>query len=142
MPPRRTRGAANTEAAVNETPKEEVPEAVQDNADDSQNGEPPPNNNDTMEHANSNPLPQSDLKETSVQVNGKPAPKSAAAKKREKRKQRKREGSIVSEISDTESVLSFSGQYSPAGIIISRQQSTAKGKIRIHSRQYRCRGRY
>ena len=45
-------------------------------------------------------------KENGPQVNGKPAPKSAAQKKREKRKQRRREGSVMSEVSDAESVLS------------------------------------
>ena len=34
-----------------------------------------------------------------------PAPKSAAQKKREKRKQKRREGSVMSEVSDAESVM-------------------------------------
>jgi hypothetical protein len=42
-------------------------------------------------------------KENGTKVNGKGAPISAAQRKREKRKQRKREGSVISE-SDTESV--------------------------------------
>ena len=41
-----------------------------------------------------------------VQVNGKLPPKSAAQRKREKRKQKKREGSVISEAaSDAETVL-------------------------------------
>lgn len=51
------------------------------------------------------PLSSSEPKENGTDVNGKLSQKSAAQKKREKRKQRKREGSVIS---DTESVHSLS----------------------------------
>src|SRR5436190_678121 len=103
MPPKRsriTRAAANTEAAAAEE-VDVAPQVVTEDGVDGVNHE----NGVSLERG-----PRSttlvEPKENGPQVNGKTAPKSVAQKKREKRKQRRREGSVMSEVSDTESVLS------------------------------------
>lgn len=100
MPPRRGR---STRAAWNE--ETEVTENVDDAQTSVENGVDEVSKENGVAETNT-PNSVTDPKEPIVpQVNGKPAPKSAAQKKREKRKQRKREGSVAaSEISDTESV--------------------------------------
>ena len=101
MPPRR--GRAARAAAPTET---EVPanvDAAQTSAEDPVEAVPTENGVATTTNDTQNSV--ADSTEPVPQINGKPASKSAAQKKREKRKQRRREGSVaVSEISDTESV--------------------------------------
>ena len=103
MPPKRSRttratraaaAAAQDPAAQEETAAPETsPKAQVDSAND-QNGKVEEESTTFAE-----PMPNG------TQVNGKlAAPKSAAHKKREKRKQKRREGSVMSELSDTESV--------------------------------------
>ena len=100
MPPRRGR---STRATQNQ--ETEVTENVDAAQTSAENGvDEVPKENGVVETNTPNSV--ADSKESIVpQVNGKQAPKSVAQKKREKRKQRKREGSVAaSEISDTESV--------------------------------------
>ena len=100
MPPRRGR---STRAAQNE--ETEVTENVDAAQTSAKNGvDEVPKENGVAEINTANSV--ADPKEPIVpQVNGNQGPKSAAQKKREKRKQRRREGSVAaSEISDTESV--------------------------------------
>ena len=102
MPPRRGRAARAAEPTETEVP--ENVDAAQTSAEDAVDGEPVENGVATRTSQNSVPS----LKDAVPQTNGKPAPKSAAQKKREKRKQRKREESVAaSETSDTESVLAL-----------------------------------
>lgn len=99
MPLRRGRAARAAEPAETEVP--ENVDAAQTSAKDGVDGLQKENGLASTDTPNSVP----DSKETITQTNGKPAPKSAAQKKREKRKQKKREESVApSEVSDTESV--------------------------------------
>jgi hypothetical protein len=93
---RRTRAAVAAVAAENNVP-EEVPHATEVMEVTSQTQNSVNNAESQPAHTNSN-----SVETDHGHVNGKV--KSAAQKKREKRKQRKREGSVVSEISDAESV--------------------------------------
>lgn len=101
MPPRRGRSTRATQAV--ETEVAENVDAAQTSAENGVEEAPQENG---LAATNNPPNSVADPKDpTAPQVNGKPAPKSAAQKKREKRKQRQREASVAaSEISDTESV--------------------------------------
>ena len=99
MPPKRARRTRASERAKAEAGKVENAESdgiihpATEEKGDSVNG------------ATSTPLsPDAEPKENGPQVNGNAQPKSAAQKKREKRKQRKRDGSVMSEVSDAERV--------------------------------------
>lgn len=114
--PRRTRAAAAAATADAETaPAVDVTENQVHAQTPAAKDMDIPNGDNTAEENKENPNSTANSVprpiENGIQANGKPAPKSAAAKKREKRKQRKREGSVASEVSDTESVNVIQSEF-------------------------------